>query len=132
MNFHVLPARRLCGSERKFIVDHLSRPGSDFQKSLLDSTQKGSIAICLDHGEIIGWARTEEWHGLPTLEAFVATAYRRRGVAKACASCLLAEGSLARDVRTAVFTKQMTALAEKLGMLWSQFDRKPDGTWKPA
>lgn len=132
MNFHVLPARRLCNSERNFLVDHLTRVGSDFQKSLLDSTQKGSIAICLDHGEIVGWARTEEWRGLPTLEAFVATAYRRRGIAKACAACLLAEGSLSREVRTAVFTKQMTALAEKLGLAWSQFDRKPDGTWKPA
>ena len=130
MNFHVFPARRLCGSERKFLIDHLTRPGSDFQRALLESTQKGTIAICFDHGEIIGWARTEEWHGLPTLEAFVASEYRRRGVAKACASCLLAEGSLARDVRTAVFTKQMTALAEKLSLAWSQFDRKSDGTWK--
>ena len=130
MEFFVTDARRLRSSERRFIVDHLTRPGSDFQRALMDCTQTGTIALCLDHGEIIGWARTEEWHGLPTLEAFVATSYRRRGIAKACAACLLADGALSREKRTAVFNKHVVDLAEKLGMLWSAFDRKPDGTWK--
>jgi GNAT superfamily N-acetyltransferase len=130
MELFITLARRLRVSERKFIADHLTRPGSDFQKALLAGTPIGTIAICFDHGEIVGWARTEMWKEKPTLEAFVAKEYRKRGIAKMCAAGLLAEGALPRGEWVAVFRESMSGLASSLEIPNVLYNRKPDGSWR--
>jgi hypothetical protein len=134
MELFVLPAVRLRRSERNFIADHLTRPQSDFQKALLDGGDivKGTIAICLAQGEIIGWARTELWRELPTLEAFVSPAYRRRGVATLCAAGLRTEGVFRDYEFVAVFRPTMAALAHRLGILHAEFQRTQTGEWVEA
>ena len=92
MELFVLKTDRLRATERRFIADHLTRPESEFQRALLNGGLTGTIAICLDQGEIVGWARSEVWQGIPTLEAFVSPAYRRRGMATLCAAGLRTEG----------------------------------------
>ncbi len=132
MELFILRTDRLRASERRFIADHLTRPESEFQRSLMDGTVTGTIAICLDQGEIIGWARTEVWQGIPTLEAFVSPAYRRRGVATLCAAGLRTEGVFRDYEYIGVFRPTMVSLASRLGLLYAAFDRKPNGTWREA
>lgn len=134
MELFVLPTGRLRVTERNFIADHLTRPGSDFQRAILDGggSLAGTIAICLDQGEIIGWARTELWRELPTLEAFVSPAYRRRGVATLCVAGLRTEGVWRDHEFVAVFRPTMATLARRLGLLYAAFDRAPDGSWVEA
>lgn len=132
MELFVLKTDRLRASERRFIADHLTRPESEFQRSLMDGTVTGTIAICLDQGEIVGWARSEVWQGIPTLEAFVSPAYRRRGVATLCAAGLRTEGVFSDYEYIGVFRPTMVSLASRLGLLYAAFDRKPNGTWREA
>jgi hypothetical protein len=132
MELFILKTSRLRRSERRFIADHLTRPESEFQRALLAGTVTGTIAICLDQGEIIGWARTEVWQGIPTLEAFVSPAYRRRGVATLCAAGLRTEGVFRDHEFVAVFRPTMIPLARRLNLSTATFDRKPDGTWREA
>jgi len=132
MELFVLKTDRLRASERRFIADHLTRPESDFQRSLLAGIVTGTIAICLDQGEIIGWARSEVWQGIPTLEAFVAPAYRRRGVATLCAAGLRTEGVFRDYDYIGVFRPTMVSLASRLGLIYTSFKRAPDGSWVKA
>jgi GNAT superfamily N-acetyltransferase len=132
MELFVLTTVHLRGSERNFIADHLTRTGSDFQKALMNGGITGTIAICLDQGEIIGWARTEIWDGLPTLEAFVSPAYRRRGVATLCAAGLRTEGVWRDYEFVAVFRPTMKAVARRLGILCAEFERVQTGKWVEA
>jgi GNAT superfamily N-acetyltransferase len=132
MELFVLKTVHLRASERRFIADHLTRPESEFQRALIDGGVTGTIAICLDQGEIIGWARTEVWQGIPTLEAFVSPAYRRRGVATLCAAGLRTEGVFRDYEYIGVFRPTMVSLASRLGLIYSAFDRTPDGTWVKA
>jgi GNAT superfamily N-acetyltransferase len=134
MELFVLQTHRLRVTERNFIADHLARPGSDFQRAILagGGGLTGTIAICLDQGEIIGWARTEIWDGLPTLEAFVSPAYRRRGVATLCAAGLRSQGVFRDYEFVAVFRPTMAALAHRLGILHAEFQRTQTGEWVEA
>jgi hypothetical protein len=129
MELFILPAARLRQSERKFLADHLTRPNSDFQTALLNGEPAGTIAICLDQGEVIGWARSEIWQGLPTLEAFVSLSYRRRGVATLCAAGLRTQGVFADQPRVAVFRSSMVTVANRLNIQYTRFVRAPDGSW---
>jgi GNAT superfamily N-acetyltransferase len=130
MNCHLLPAMKLRPSERLFLADHLTRSGSDFQRALLAGAPDGTIAMCYSQGEIVGWARTEEWSGMPTLEAFVAPELRGRGVAQYCASALVAAGLL--DEPIAVFRESMASLADKLELDHTLYARQEDGSWQEA
>jgi len=132
MELFVLKTDRLRVTERRFIADHLTRPDSEFQRALLAGTATGTIAICLDQGEIIGWARSEVWQGIPTLEAFVSPAYRRRGVATLCAAGLRTEGVFRDYEYIGVFRPTMVSLASRLGLIYTSFERAPDGTWVKA
>ena len=98
-----------------FIKRHLTWPSSDFHKKLdlwiygePPSRRDGHIAIVEDHGEIVGWARTELWadpeddFDWATLEAFVAEPYRDRGIAAWAASALVV-GPLQENRDVAVF-----------------------------
>jgi hypothetical protein len=132
MELFVLKTDHLRSSERRFIADHLTRPESDFQRALLGGPVTGTIAICLDQGEIIGWARSEMWNEIPTLEAFVSPAYRRRGVATLCTAGLRTEGVFRDHEFVAVFRPTMVSVACRLGLLYASFDRKPNGTWRES
>lgn len=93
-----------------WIADRLSRHGSDWQEKIrywlaghLPQVGDGMIAIVRDFGEIVGWARTEEWHQKRTLEAFVAEEHRRKGVAVFATSGLCAAGAFDPTRHVAVF-----------------------------
>jgi hypothetical protein len=131
MELFTLKANRLGVSERRFIIDHLTREGSDFQKQLMAGSPLGSIAICLDMGEIVGWARTETWEGNETLEAFVHQQYRRRGIARLCAAGLVASNAFDGGRSVAVFRESMLHLARRVGLEPILFCRQPDGSWRP-
>jgi len=131
MEIFALQTKRLKLSERQFIVDHLTREGSDFPRALIAGDPSGSIAICMDMGEIVGWARTEKWENKDTLEAFVQQAYRRRGIARACAAGLVACNAYGGERSVAVFRESMLHLARCVGLEPILFGRRPDGSWKP-
>jgi hypothetical protein len=82
-------------------------------------------------GEIVGWARTEKWDGHDTLEAFVQQPYRRRGIARLCASGLVASNSLSIGRSVAVFRDSMLHLARGVGLEPLLFCRQEDGSWRP-
>lgn len=131
MELFTLKASRLSVSERRFMVDHLTWEGSDFQKALIAGNPSGSIAICLDMGEIVGWARTEKWEGNETLEAFVHQQYRRRGIASLCAAGLVASNAFDGGRSVAVFRESMLHLARRVGLEPILFCSQPDGSWRP-
>jgi GNAT superfamily N-acetyltransferase len=131
MELFTLNANRLGLSERRHIIDHLTWDGSDFQKALMSGAPLGTIAICLDMGEIVGWARTETWEGNETLEAFVHQQYRRRGIARFCAEGLVASNAFDGGRSVAVFRKSMLHLARCVGLEPLLFCRQQDGSWRP-
>jgi hypothetical protein len=124
----------------RFIRQHLTRPGSDFNEKLASwfgvrkpSSRGGHIAIVEDHGEIVGWARTESWADANdwdwnTLEAFVAEPYRDRGIA-AWAASALAAGPLLDVDEVAVFRPSMMMLARRVGLRCTLFRRDPEEGW---
>ena len=134
MECYLIPTARLRPSERSFIATNLTRPDSDFQRSLTANTAQGTIALCLDRGEIIGWARTEMWQNWNTIEAFVDTAYRGRGVATFAAAGLVASCQFFRGSYgyAAVFHSSMQSLGRKVGVATVLFKKHPDGTWSLA
>lgn len=131
MDCFVTRTHRLRRVERRFIADHLTRPGSDFQTALLTGEPKGVISLCLDQGEIVGWARTETWQGHETLESFVSPQFRRRGVATFAGCGLVAEGCYRDVAKVAVFAPSMESLARRLGLSPYRF-KLTSGSWVPA
>jgi len=126
MDCFILPTMKLRPTERRFIADHLTRPGSDFQKALQADTVTGTIAIALDQGEIVSWARTEKWREWPTLEALVAPEFRGRRLATWCAMGL-AVGSAIKDYNhVAVFRPSMIPIATDAGLLPLLFKKEGD------
>lgn len=134
MECHILPAVDMPPDDRVVIAGRLTREDSDFRRALVAGTQEGTIAICKEAGEIIGWARTERWNAWSTLEAFVGTAHRGRGVATFCAAGLVASCSCFRGSYgyAAVFRPSMKHLARKVGIAPVLFSRLPDGRWELA
>jgi hypothetical protein len=127
-------------SEADYVRDHLTRPGSDFQKKLTawiegwlkPTASDGHISFVQDHGEIVGWARTERWLVddtlYSTLEAFVATPYRRRGIAAFAASGLYSSVLHDYEPTVAVFHPHMLLVARRAG-LWPTLFEKEGGQW---
>ena len=112
-----------------WIADRLSRHGSDFQEKIrywlaghIPQNGDGLIAIVRDFGEIIGWARSEDWKTLRTLEAFVAEEHRRKGVAGFATHGLVASRAFGDTRRAAVFREEsMVRLAERCGLFPTLF-----------
>lgn len=124
-----------------FVLLYLSRPRSDFSKRLLswlqgadlpqDDTPK--IALIRDQGEIVAWARTEPWvdaekYNWPTLEAFVSTTHRRRGLAAAASMALAAECLYGHHV--AVFRPEMLLVAARAGLKPTLYKQDECGAWE--
>ena len=149
MTCTVLPIADLDASDAFFIRDHLTKPGSDFRGKLiawLDSSSSsgptdadGHIALVRDQGEIVGWARTEQWSAgsddsdgcitYDTLEAFVAPPYRRRGIAAFAASGICSAVLHDNGGTVAVFHPHMLLVARRAGF-WPTLFAKEDGQWR--
>lgn len=112
----VMPVDRLYSIGWSAVISRgLSKPQSDFAQALRDHRASGTIAVCTDGGDVIGWARTEKWQEHDTLEAFVREDRRRRGVARFCVAGLVASGLFA-DSSVAVFDEQMNRIANAMGL----------------
>jgi GNAT superfamily N-acetyltransferase len=126
MNCTVLTAAEFAKDREAvlWIADRLSRHGSDFQEKLrywlaghLPQQADGLIAIVRDFGEIVGWARCEDWKDQKTLEAFVAENYRGRGIASYATHGLLASGAFGNTRKVAVFrSSEMVSLSVRCGL----------------
>lgn len=147
MNCEILPLAGLVESPQTalFVRNKLTRPGSDFQRKLtslllgetVSEREGGHIALVLEQGEIVGWARTEYWTavddavGYDTLEAFVAEDYRLRGVAAFAAAGLYASVLGDEGGTVAVFAPHMLLVARRAGF-WPVLYEKVDGKWVRA
>lgn len=126
-----------------FVRNKLTKPGSDFQWKLTrllhgeveSASDDGHIALVLDHGEVVGWARTERWTAYDTLEAFVAPGYRLRGIAAFAAfaaSGLYASVLHDNGAAVAVFHPHMLLVARRAGFWPTLFTKNPRGEWVKA
>lgn len=112
----VMPVDRLYSIGWADVISRgLTKPRSDFSLALQEYRASGSIAVCTDGGDVVGWARTEKWQEHDTLEAFVREDRRRRGVARFCVAGLVASG-LFVDSSVAVFDEQMNRIANAAGL----------------
>jgi len=137
----VLPLADLDASMRRLIRDELTKPDSDFHKSVETKTD-GHIAIVMDGAEVAGWARTEYWSAgddgaggevmHDTLEAFVRPERRLRGIA-AFACCGLYSSALYENGgAVAVFHPHMLLVAHRAGFWPVLFERDGQGGWRKA
>ena len=146
MNCRTIPITDLVatiGHEQASLLLHrLTRSGGDFARKLttwLYTTAKptpadGTIAVVTDHGEVVGWARTERWSEpldeagavlhWDTLEAFVAPEYRSRGVAAFAAAGLYAASLHDCGCTVAVFRPVMLLVARRAGFIPTLFERR--------
>lgn len=122
----VMPVDRLYSIGWSDVISRgLTKPRSDFSLALQEHRAKGAIAVCIEGGDVIGWARTERWRDHDTLEAFVREDRRRRGVARFCAAGLVASGVLVEPA-VAVFDPLMVALARRVGLMPTEYRRDGD------
>lgn len=130
MNCTVTPLHRLDDTDLVFIAANATRPKSDFWWKIINNElteADGSIAVVRDQGEIVGWARSEEWHDEPwgevwqTLEAFTREPWRRRGVCRYAVAGLLAAASVEPPV--AIFRPQMIGLCRHLGLTFVEYEQ---------
>lgn len=133
-----------------FVRNKLTKHNSDFQWKLTrllhgeveSASDDGHIALVLDQGEIVGWARTEYWTAgndgaggfvsYDTLEAFVAPDYRLRGVAAFAASGLYASVLHDEGGTVAVFHPHMLLVARRAGLFATLFQKNQRGEWVKA
>lgn len=138
MNCEILLLSELAESAHLalFVRNKLTKPGSDFRRKLTSiligerraTEDDGEIALVYDHGEVIGWARTEIWGDHDTLEAFVAEDYRLRGIAAFAAAGLYAKALFDNGGSVAVFHPHMLLVAKRAGFFATLFE-KVNGNW---
>jgi GNAT superfamily N-acetyltransferase len=140
MNCLIYTAAQLPEHERVWIAHRLTKAGSDFNGKLVYWTYgrgkavetDGSIAVVYDQGEIVGWARTEVWRRNDTLEAFVAPAYRGRGVASFATAGLASTCLYDNGMNVAVFHPLMLLVARRAGLIPELFEQDASGDWVRA
>ena len=143
MNCTIQFATDFYAGAAEYVREHLTKPGSDFQRKLdswlYDSSEPteddGYIALVEDHGEVIGWARTEKWlEGVDnqwnTLEAFVHKSYRRRGIAAFAASGLYSSLFAGYGDSVAVFHPHMLLVARRAGFYPTLFKKRKCVRWE--
>lgn len=126
----VLPLADLDASMRRLIRDELTKPGSDFHAAI-DTKTDGHIAIVMDDEVVAGWARTEQWSGYDTLEAFVRPQRRLQGIA-AFAAAGLFTATYENGCAVAVFHPHMLLVARRAGFWPVLFERDGQGGWRKA
>ena len=98
------------------IIMRLTKPKSEFQIEVTEKTSDTPVAIVrTDRERVAAWTATHFWQGMQTLEGFTDPYYRRRGLARAAASLLVAEGSIDPIETVAVFSPQCVSIATALG-----------------
>lgn len=98
------------------IVTRLTKPNSEFQVEVKQKTSATPLAIVRTGEErVAAWTATHYWRGMQTLEGFTDPACRRRGLARAAASLLIADGSIDTRETLAVFSPQCVSIATALG-----------------
>jgi hypothetical protein len=132
----VLQMADLDASMRRLIRDELTKPDSDFHKSV-ETRQDGHIAIVMDDDVVAGWARTEQWYdgnGIPydTLEAFVRPERRLQGIAAFAAAGLYTAVLHENGCTVAVFSPHMLLVAKRAGFFPVLFGRDGNGWWRRA
>lgn len=112
------------------ILDGYSWPVTD---------EDGVIATVVEDGELVGWARSEQWLEMgredvehwDTLEAFVREDRRGEGIASLAATGLAVHGLKAWGGDVAVFAPSMMLLARRAGLHPTLF-QKANGEWVRA
>lgn len=77
----------------------------------------------------IAWASASVWDRSLALQAFVREDYRRKGLATALASALVADGILHPEMPLAVFSDECVRIAQRLGFQQIQRYRICDDGW---
>ena len=136
MNCTVTKLRLLDETDCSFLFDHASRRGSDFQGKLVSemTDADGHIAVVRDQGEIVAWARTEQWEDVdrgevwPTLEAFTREPWRRRGLCRYAVAGLAAANVFTPPV--AIFRPPMIGVCRHLGIGYVEYEKDCHGEWR--
>jgi hypothetical protein len=98
------------------IATRLTNPKSEFQAEVTEKTSSTPVAIVrTDQERVAAWTATHYWRGMQTLEGFTDPSCRRRGLARAAASLLVADGSIDPRETLAVFSPQCVSIAAALG-----------------
>lgn len=98
------------------IITRLTKPKSEFQVEVMERTSTTPVAIVrTDQERVAAWTATHYWRGMQTLEGFTDPSYRRRGLARAAASLLIADCSIDPRETLAVFSPQCVSIATALG-----------------
>lgn len=113
------------------IVSSLTKPGSEFQKEV--SNREGSatpIAVVYDGSwKIVSWAATHNWRGQQTIEGFTAIPWRNKGVMRAAASLLVADGRINPFEPVAVFSPSCIPIATSVGCRKVRLYELRNGQW---
>ena len=98
------------------IITRLTKPKSEFQVEVMEKTSTTPVAIVrTDQERVAAWTATHYWRGMQTLEGFTDPSYRCRGLARAAASLLIADGRIDPRETLAVFSPQCVSIATALG-----------------
>jgi hypothetical protein len=93
------------------------------------------LAICLwtdpytDEQECIGWASATNWDSVSCLQAFVASEYRRMGLATSLASVLVVDGLLFLGNPLGVFSDECVRIARRLRFRTIYRYRRTEDGW---
>lgn len=131
MNAKTTVVGKLTPYEAWEIVSSLTKPGSDFQNEV--KNREGSttpIAMVFDESwTIVSWAATHFWNGQQTLEGFTRSDFRNRGVMRAAASLLVADGLVDTSAPIAVFSPACISVASSVGCRRVRLYELRDGQW---
>jgi hypothetical protein len=127
----------------------LTRQGSDFRLRLQElirghsfaTEDDGHIAIVWSGETLAGWSRTSKWQegcdgeyptAWDTLEAYVRSEWRDRGIASLASSALVSSILYDEGMAVAVFSPAMMMVAKRCGMHPTMFIQSEDGEWRRA
>ncbi len=126
MKLELLSVAELGPKTAAYIAENLCRPGSDMQYEFRQAITDTPVVVAITDRPI-AWVASHEWRGMQTLEAFTATEWRRRGLARAGAMLMLATWNLDRREPVAVFSPDCVPLAKGLGFVQvCQYQRSGD------
>lgn len=119
--------------DAKAISASLTWAGSEFQTEVMNKeSSETPIAVVKDGPDrVVAWAASHVWEKHQTLECFTNPDYRRRGLARAAATLLLANGILDASLPIAVFSPECLRLAASIGFADVRlFGRCGEGGWR--
>jgi hypothetical protein len=108
--------RQLSLLDAECIITRLTWPNSEFHDEVKEKTSTTPVAIVRNYEErVAAWTATHYWRGMQTLEGYTSPNCRRRGLARAAASLLIADGYIDPRETLAVFSPQCVSIATALG-----------------